>query len=133
MPDEKIPELRDIDWGMSDDGRSIELLFKAHSGEQIVSRMTDESLFRFLTRLIDLGVRSGEKAAPDKVETRRIRAEPIPVSQMGVGPGREPTEVNLLLRTGMLEMLFAVDAGLLLEALRMLESLSWPMDKPRPS
>ena len=124
---EKPPvEIKDIEWALSLDGKYIQLTFTAGSGEKMVSRMSDEGFTGFLTMLINVGVLSAEKSAGPAPEVRTIRADPIPVSQVSIGAGRTAQEVVLTVRTGMMELLFAVDPRILLDALHRLEAMTSP-------
>ena len=118
--------VRDIQFEVSEDGGSIRMTFVAQTGERMVAEMTAEKFGGFLTDLVEVGVESGKRIAPPDDAGRAVRATPIPVSQMGIEPGRDPTEVILSARTGLLELLLAVDTGTLLTTLRKLEAASRP-------
>jgi hypothetical protein len=130
MSSDQPPVLKDIDWALYEDGKALRLTFKATTGEQIVSEMTAESLAGFMSLLVEISIESGRRSAPEDVSGRQVYAKPIPISQIGFGAGRDPTELTLALRTGILEFLFAVDASTLLETLRSLEAIARPQPKP---
>ena len=132
MTDRPPGEVKDIQWALSVDGKAIQLTFIAQTGEKMVAQMADEAFTGFLSMLINVGVLSGEKTEPASAAARVIRADPIPISQMSIGPGRGPNEVVLTARTGMMELLLAVDPAILLTALRKLETMTLPPVAPPP-
>jgi hypothetical protein len=118
--------VRDIQFEVSEDGGSIRMTFVAQTGETMIANMTAEVFSGFLTDLIEVGVESRKRLALPDDGRRAVRPDPIPVSQMGIEPGRNPTEVILSARTGLLELLLAVNTRTLLATLRKLEPVSQP-------
>jgi hypothetical protein len=118
--------VRDIKFEVSEDGRSIRMTFVAQTGETMIAEMTAERFSEFMTDLFEVGVESQKRIGLPDDGRRAVRADPIPVSQMGIEPGRDPTQVILSARNGLLELLLAVDAGTLLATLRKLEAVSQP-------
>lgn len=128
MNEQEMPILEKFEWGIGEDGKTIRVVFLARTGEKIAAYLDAEQLTGLIGALVDIGASSGEKFAPPDEPKRRVRAKPIPISQMGIGPSPDPTEAVLSMRTGLLEFLFSVDAHTLLQTLKKLEAVSRPND-----
>jgi len=128
MSDQEIPILEKFEWGIGEDGKTIRVIFLARTGEKVAAYMDAEQLTGLIGALVEIGEASGEKFAPPDDSKRKVRAKPIPISQIGIGPAPDPTEAILSMRTGLLEFLFSVDAHTLLQTLKRLEAVSRPND-----
>ena len=112
-----IPMLQKVGGGISDDGKHIRLDLTAKSGERMQFALAGDDFTKFISFIIGLAAESAAKALQDKTERREVSANPILISEMGVGMGRTEDEALLTVRAGIFQMLFAVSLDTLIGTL----------------
>lgn len=119
-----VPILQNVEGDTSADGKHIRLKLTAKSGEQMQFALVGDDFTKFISFIIGLAAESAAKAPQDQTEMREVSAEPILITEMGVGMGRTEDEALLTVRAGIFQMLFAVSLDTLIGTLRNLETIT---------
>jgi hypothetical protein len=116
--------LKNVQGGASDDGSFLALQFTVASGAQLQVVFGEAEVSKILSFIIEQAVAAGAKRPPDASQWRKITAKPVPITQIGVSPGRVDTEAYLAVQAGIFQMTFATQLATLLDALRNLEAIT---------
>jgi hypothetical protein len=113
MTTESIPTLHKIDVSIAHDGETIALRFYDSNLQSLSVAFTADSFAGFLSNLIGIGTNAAETAAAPDTEGRLLNTTAVPVTQIGLGDGRDPTEAIVTLRAGAFQMAFGVPWSML--------------------